>query len=444
MATTDSPPRQRIVVVCVLLLLATTINYADRLTLNQLAPELMKALDFNKQAYGNAEAMFGIAYALGALVWGYFVDRFGPVLIYPIGVVLWSLAGFATGFVQSYDDLVWCRAALGFCEAANWSCGIVITKKLLDPKDRVLGNGMFQSGTALGSILTPFTVVWLSHNFGWPVAFQFIGVLGFLWAIAWVVVLWANPLRNTNRVDETEAAEEMRFWPFVVWLFRDRRFWCLAVMVFAINANWHLFRTWLPLYLREGRGFTEGQQAGVFTLFFIAADAGALLSGYFIRQLAPRLGVFRSRFWVFFTCSLLTWASFPLAFVESSWALFPSLVVLGLGSLGLFPIYFAFSQDLTTKRQGILTGILAAWNWVLLFLMQRLMGWAIQSSQDAEVARLATLGVDSVLALQKAIHDAYPLKIALAGLAPFVGFLALWLLWPKETKPLLASLPPKL
>lgn len=434
MSTTDSPPRSRILLVCTLLLLATTINYADRLTLNQLAPELMKALNFNKQAYGNAEAMFGIAYALGALVWGYIVDRFGPVPIYPIGVVLWSMAGFATGNVQSYDDLVWCRAALGFCEAANWSCGIVITKKLLDPKDRALGNGMFQSGTALGSILTPFTVVWLSQNYGWPLAFQFVGLLGFLWAIAWVVVLWFNPLQTSVPKDATEASEEMGFGEFARWLLLDRRFWCLAVMVFAINANWHLFRTWLPLYLREGRGFTENQQAGVFTLFFIAADVGALLSGYFIRQLAPRLGVFRSRFWVFFLCSLLTLASFPLAFVESGWALFPSLVVLGLGSLGLFPIYFAFSQDLTTRRQGILTGFLAAWNWVLLFLMQRLMGWAIQSSQDVEVARLTTLGVDSTLALQMAIHDAYPMKIALAGLAPFVGFLALWLLWPKEPK----------
>jgi hypothetical protein len=118
--------------------------------------------------------------------------------------------------------------------------------------------------------------------------------------------------------------------------------------------------------------------------------------------------------------------------IESPWVLFPSLLILGVGSLGLFPIYFAFSQDLTTNRQGILTGILAAWNWVLLFLMQRFMGWAIQTSQDAEVARLMALGMDGVEALKHATHDAYPLKIAMTGLAPLAGVLALWLIWPKS------------
>ena len=432
MNTSEVRPRSPAFLICMLLLLATTINYADRLTLNQLAPELMKALDFNKQSYGNAEAMFGIAYALGAIVWGVIVDRYGAVPIYPIGVILWSLAGFATGFVQDYDGLVICRSALGFCEAANWSCGIVITKKLLSPKDRVLGNGMFQSGTALGSILTPFTVVWLSQNFGWPAAFQFIGVLGFAWAIAWVVVLWKYPLRQPVEADSRENSETLGFGAFLLWLFRDRRFWSLGIMVFAINANWHLFRTWLPLYLREGRGFSENEQAGVFTFFFIAADVGALLSGFLIRHFAPTLGIFPSRFWVYLGCSLMTMASVPLALIESPWVLFPSLLILGVGSLGLFPIYFAFSQDLTTNRQGILTGILAAWNWILLFLMQRFMGWAIQTSQDAEVARLMALGMDGVEALKHAIHDAYPLKIAMTGMTPLAGALALWLVWPKS------------
>ncbi len=431
MITPDARPRSHIFLICVLLLLATTINYADRLTLNQLAPELMKALDFNKLAYGNAEAMFGIAYALGAIVWGVIVDRYGPVPIYPIGVVLWSLAGFATGFVRDYEGLVLCRSALGFCEAANWSCGIVITKKLLDPRDRVLGNGMFQSGTALGSIVTPFTVVWLSHNFGWSAAFQFIGVLGFGWAIAWGVVLWRYPLGQPV-MDASEDAEGMRLGEFFFWLLKDRRFWCLAIMVFAINANWHLFRTWLPLYLREGRGFSENEQAGVFTFFFIAADVGALLTGFLIRLFAPSMGIFGSRFWVYFGCSIMTMASVPLALIESPWVFFPSLLILGLGSLGVFPIYFAFSQDLTTNRQGILTGILAAWNWVLLFLMQRFMGWAIQTSQDAEVERLVSLGMDGAEALKHAIHDAYPMKIALTGLAPLAGVLGLWFLWPRE------------
>src|SRR5262249_60236510 len=90
-------------VVCGLLLLATMVNYMDRLVLNQTNTLMMArkdkgGLDFNKKGYGKLEGYFGLAFAVGALSLGFLVDRFGPRGIYPIVGLLWSGAGVPTGF----------------------------------------------------------------------------------------------------------------------------------------------------------------------------------------------------------------------------------------------------------------------------------------------------------------------------------------------------------
>ncbi len=55
--------------VCILLLLATMINYMDRLTLNQSAKRIMADLAFSEDRYGKLEGAFGAAFACGALLW---------------------------------------------------------------------------------------------------------------------------------------------------------------------------------------------------------------------------------------------------------------------------------------------------------------------------------------------------------------------------------------
>src|SRR5262245_48414740 len=154
--------------VCGLLLMATMINYMDRLVLNQTSKLLMAkhedgGLGFNKKGYGQLEGYFGAAFAAGALSLGFLVDRYGPRAIYPIVVLLWSLAGFLTGFARSFEELLACRIALGFFEAANWSCALKTTQAIMRPQERTLGNGILQSGAAVGAILTPLLVLGFLH-----------------------------------------------------------------------------------------------------------------------------------------------------------------------------------------------------------------------------------------------------------------------------------------
>src|SRR5260370_34535825 len=86
--------------ICGLLMLATMLNYMDRQTVSLSVERLYEAFGRSPQYYGNTEAVFAFAFALGSLVFGMIVDRFCVDLVYASVearlAVAGSMAGFAT------------------------------------------------------------------------------------------------------------------------------------------------------------------------------------------------------------------------------------------------------------------------------------------------------------------------------------------------------------
>src|SRR5437868_4978116 len=130
--------------VCGLLLLATMINYMDRLTLNQTAARIKEELQLNNQQYGHIEMGFGVAFAVGALVMGRAADRWNVRWVFPLALLGWSAAGFVTGFSQTVIQLTACRVVLGFFESGLWPCALRTTQHILRPDERTLGNSLLQ------------------------------------------------------------------------------------------------------------------------------------------------------------------------------------------------------------------------------------------------------------------------------------------------------------
>src|SRR6266567_4371509 len=102
--------------ICVLLRLASTINYMDRQTLANAAVRITTQFQLRQEQYGNLELVFGWAFAFGSTLFGIAADRVSVRWLYPITLILWSVAGVATGLVDSYGQLLGCRALLGVFE----------------------------------------------------------------------------------------------------------------------------------------------------------------------------------------------------------------------------------------------------------------------------------------------------------------------------------------
>src|SRR5262245_437891 len=159
MSSAAAPPSPARWWICILLLLASALNYMDRQALSQTAVRVSEYFELSNEQFGSLDSAFNIGFALGAISVGWLVDRGNVRLIYPAIVILWSIAGFAAGFAEKLWFLMFCRFALGLFEAGNIPCGVLTVKRVMRKEERALGNGMFQSGSALGAIITPMVVL---------------------------------------------------------------------------------------------------------------------------------------------------------------------------------------------------------------------------------------------------------------------------------------------
>jgi len=84
-----------------LLLLASAINYMDRQTLANAAVRITREFSMSQEQYGNLEAGFGWAFAVGSLFFGFLADKVSVRWLYAGVVLLWSAMGFLSGFVKN-------------------------------------------------------------------------------------------------------------------------------------------------------------------------------------------------------------------------------------------------------------------------------------------------------------------------------------------------------
>ena len=420
--TTATEPRARRTRswgICGLLLLATMIMYMDRQALAQQKTEITTAMNLDNKDYARLELGFGLAFAVGGIVTGLLADRISPRWFYPTVLMGWSAVGFATGWVTSYWQLFACRVLLGFFEAGHWPCALVTSQRLLSRRDRALGNSILQSGASLGAIATPIVVLLLvgSATDSWRIPFRVIGAVGIFWVVGWLSTIRATDLElkpseptpipddaSTATIDSWGPARADR-------LLLVRRFLALAVVVIVINWCWQYLRAWMPGMLREQYGYGP-QFVQYFSIaYFVAADIGCLSVGFVVRWLAGRgLSVHGARMSVFAFCTLLTAMSTLVAVLPASWMLLAVLLVVGFGSLGQFPMYYAFTQELSVSRMGRVTGTLSFLTWTSTALIQEPIGrWVDRTHSYAAVTFIA-------------------------GLVPLVGLLALLLLWGGEKR----------
>jgi ACS family hexuronate transporter-like MFS transporter len=175
--------------ICWLMFASTVLNYMDRQAIALVAPQIKEEFKLLNVDFGWVMAAFALTYALFQVPAGYLVDRWNVRWAYAGAVAWWSAAGMATAFAPTLGVFMVLRGVLGVGESFNWPCALRVTRTILPPADRSLGNGIFNSGAAAGAVLTPLVVSLLTVRYGWRTSFLVIGALGFFWVGAWFLLL---------------------------------------------------------------------------------------------------------------------------------------------------------------------------------------------------------------------------------------------------------------
>jgi ACS family hexuronate transporter-like MFS transporter len=160
-------------------------------------------------------------------------------------------------------------------------------------QERSIATGWFNSGSSIGSMVTPPLVIWLAVGWGWRPAFLFTGALGVIFAFVWYW-LYRDPeahpdLSATERayiLDGREPETAKPSWRKVI---AQPKFIGILIARFLTEPAWQTFQFWIPLYMVTVRGMDIKQFALFGWLPFLASDLGCLFGGYLAPILHKRL-----------------------------------------------------------------------------------------------------------------------------------------------------------
>ena len=158
--------------ICAMLFIATSINYMDRQVLGLLKPTLMLSIadhgiGMTEVGYGYIMAAFQIAYAVGLLAAGRFVDKVGTRMGYMVIMGLWSLSAMGHALVNTMFQFGVARVCLGVGESGNFPAAIKTVAEWFPQSERSLATGIFNSGANIGNIVVPLVVPFLVAMVSW-------------------------------------------------------------------------------------------------------------------------------------------------------------------------------------------------------------------------------------------------------------------------------------
>jgi len=322
-------------VICALLFFATTINYIDRQVLGILAPLLQKEIGWSEIEYGYIVTAFQAAYAIGLIVVGRLIDRYGTKLGYSVAIVLWSLAAMAHAVTRSAAGFGAARFALGLGESANFPAAVKAIAEWFPKKERALATGVFNSGANIGAVVAPLAVPFLTVTYGWQSAFIVTGLLGFLWLVFWLRI-YERP--ETHRKLTPAELGYIRSDPpdppsgKIPWasLLRHRQTWAFVAGKFLTDPIWWFYLYWLPKFLNKTYGLTLTDLGlplvVIYTMTSIGSIGGGWLSSRFISRGWP---VARARKTVMLICALLI---VPIVSTASAANLWIAVALIGIAA----------------------------------------------------------------------------------------------------------------
>ena len=283
-----------------LIALATVINYIDRQSLNVLWPQIAAdlypdmAFEETKSMYSLISIIFVFSYAFGQAIFGKIFDWVGTRMGFVLSIGVWSVATALHALASSVGLFAFFRSILGVAEAGNWPGAAKANAIWFPTKERAFAQGLFNSGAAIGGIISIPLIGFLSVYFGWQAIFVVIGLVGLLWLVPWLIMVKAPPQSHpwitedereyilSGQKNEQEAENE--YTPTTGKLLSHKQSWGVILASAAIDPIWWLFVFWIPIYLHEVYAMDVKSIALYGWVPYVGAMLGAWFGGLFAQN----------------------------------------------------------------------------------------------------------------------------------------------------------------
>lgn len=267
-----------------LLFFATALNYIDRQVIGLLKPTLADELHWSEMDYANIVFYFQMAYAIGYVTVGRFIDVVGNKRGFAACVAAWSLACAAHGLARSVSGFSGARFALGLFEPGNFVGCLKAVRMWFPKSERAFAIGVYNSGTNIGAMTAPFLIPWVTVAWGWQWAFYLTGGLGLVWLALWSIFYQnvdAHPFLAESERAHIQSEPEPPAQPAVPYaqILRLRTTWAFGIGNLLPMTIFWFYLFWLPDFLAKTHGVKLMGLGLPLMAIYVAASVGSIAGG---------------------------------------------------------------------------------------------------------------------------------------------------------------------
>jgi sugar phosphate permease len=368
----------------------TTLTYLDRVCISIVGVRVKADLNLSNEQFGWVLASFALAYAVFEIPSGVLGDRIGPRKLFMRIVLWWSLFTVLTGAVTGLGMLLIIRFLFGMGESGTYPNCMIVMSRWFPSKEMGRSLTFVGIGSQIGAAIAPLIIVPLAISYGWRVPFYVIGSIGVIWV--WICYRWfrnfPSEMEGISVLEKELIESDRRFQKehhLISWkvILSQPVVWALMLMYFCCQYANYFFVAWLPVYLQEGRHFSENEMKLITSTLFIVGIIGFVVGGFAGDLAVRRLGLKWGRRIIGITglgiCAVLVLCSAIVK--ENNIAAYCLIAANGFFSFGVM-VSYAVCVDIGRNNAGTVTGAMNFFGQMGAFFLAVMFGKIVDATHN--------------------------------------------------------------
>lgn len=314
---------------------------------------------------------------IGGIAWGIMGDRHGRLSVLFGSIILYSVANFLTGFIQTVDQYAWCRFVAGLGLAGELGAGITLVSELLPKNKRGIGTSLVAGIGLSGAVMAYFTYKLTGD---WRLCYKIGGGLGILLLLLRVKVAESGLF---NQVKNSAVSRG----DFRMFFTKASRFKKYILSILIGLPTWYV----IGIVVNQSDKFAEklyGSKAIDSGRSIMFAYAGIALGDILIGLLSQQLKSRKKALLVFYMLTIGCLCFFFSPYNNSDTTMYTICGLLGF-STGFWAIFVTIGAEqfgtnlratAATTIPNMVRGALPLLNILFLNIFQKSWGWSLLQS----------------------------------------------------------------
>lgn len=278
-------PRYRYLIVLTLFI-ALSVAYMGRVIVSVLAANetFLTDLGINGQQVqiGMLMTSFLIAYGVGNFILSPLGDYLGPRKAISLAMLVCGISMLLGGIATAMSIIIVSRVLLGASNGLHYPLQNIFVKNWFPVQERGRANASWVIAQSVAPALAMPFFTWIVGLFGWRFGFFSSALL----CIIPLVMLWyftadtpkeyksitqaeLNYITRDEEKITTTKNENLSVWEIIKLFAIDYKYWLLVYWYMSMAFMFWGLISWLPVYLKEARGFTWMEMGWLSSLPFI-------------------------------------------------------------------------------------------------------------------------------------------------------------------------------